>query len=40
MSRSPFYWLRRITSPCFFIGHDDPIEYEASQAAFRMPTMW
>ncbi len=26
MSSSPFYWLRRIMSPCFFIGHDDPIK--------------
>ena len=26
MSSSPFSWLRRITSPCFFIGHDDPIK--------------
>jgi hypothetical protein len=26
MSRSLFYWLRRIASPCFFIGHDDPIK--------------
>ena len=26
MSRSPFYWLRRITSKCFFIGHEDPIK--------------
>jgi hypothetical protein len=26
MSRSPFYWLRRITSACFFIGHEDPIK--------------
>ena len=26
MSSSPFAWLRRITSPCFFIGHDDPIK--------------
>jgi hypothetical protein len=26
MSSSRFYWLRRIMSPCFFIGHDDPIK--------------
>ena len=26
MSSSPFTWLRRIMSPCFFIGHDDPIK--------------
>ncbi len=23
MSRSVFRWVRRIMSPCFFIGHDD-----------------
>ena len=22
----PITWLRRITSPCFFIGHDEPIK--------------
>ena len=26
MSSSPFYWLRRTMSPCFFIGHDEPIK--------------
>ena len=26
MSISPFYWLRRITSACFFIGHGYPIK--------------
>lgn len=26
MSISPFYWLRLITSPCFFSGHDHPIK--------------
>jgi hypothetical protein len=25
-SRFPFSWLRWITSPCFCIGHDDPIK--------------
>ena len=26
MSSSPFTWLRRLVSPCFFIGHDEPIK--------------
>jgi hypothetical protein len=26
MSISPLTWLRKIMSPCFFIGHDDPIK--------------
>ena len=26
MSISPFSWLRLLMSPCFFIGHDDPIK--------------
>jgi hypothetical protein len=26
MSYSPVSWLRRLMSPCFFIGHDEPIK--------------
>ena len=26
MSNFLVSWLRRISSPCFFIGHDDPIK--------------
>ena len=41
MSSSPFYWLRRIMSPCFFIGHDDPIKVlKAIPPAFRVLAMW
>jgi hypothetical protein len=35
---SPFGWLLRIMSPCFFIGHDEPIKVlKRSQLHFECP---
>ena len=38
MSSSPFYWLRRTMSPCFLIGHDEPIKVlRRSRLHFECP---